>query len=169
MNDFSELESELRKLRPAPPSPEFFSRVGRALVDIAEKNKSADNVVRPDRFRVNWVSLGLGLAAAAVLLVVARIEINRPSKKIPAVASFTPVPRDKPGMMNDRLLPAGFTQVVYNMWDEGLHFADGLDQPMRRVRYQTHETLQWRNAATGASLRVSYPSEQVELIPVSGQ
>jgi hypothetical protein len=40
---------------------------------------------------------------------------------------------------------------------------------MRRVRYQTHETLQWRNAATGASLRVSYPSEQVELIPVPGQ
>jgi hypothetical protein len=169
MNDFSELESELRKLRPAPPSPELFSRVERALVDVAEKNKSADNVVHPDRFRVNWVSLGLGLAAAAVLLVVARIEINRPSKKIPAVASLTPVPRAKPGAIKNRLLPAGFTQVVYNTRDEGLHFADGSDQPMRRLRYQTHETLQWRNAATGASLRVSYPSEQVELIPVSGQ
>jgi hypothetical protein len=76
MNDFSELESELRKLRPAPPSPELFSRVERALVDVAEKNKSADNVVRPDRFRVNWVSLGLGLAAAAVLLIVARLSFG---------------------------------------------------------------------------------------------
>ena len=169
MNDFSELESELRKLRPAPPSPELFSRVERALGDVAEGNQSADNVVRPDRFRVNWVSLGLGLAAAAVLLIVARVEINPPAKKIPAVASLTPVRRDKPGAINDRLVPAGFTQVVYNTRDEGLHFADGSDQPMRRVRYQTHETLQWRNAATGASLRVSYPSEQVELIPVSGQ
>ena len=169
MNDFPELESELRKLRPAPPSPELFSRVERALGDVAEESKSADNVVRPDRFRVNWVSLGLGLAAAAVLLVVARIEINRPAKKIPVVASLTPVPRDKPGVMNDRLRPAGFTQVVYNTRDEGLHFADGSDQPMRRVRYRTHETLQWRNLATGASLLVSYPSEQVELIPVSGQ
>jgi hypothetical protein len=169
MNDFSELESELRKLRPAPPSAELSSRVERALVDVAEKNKLADNVVRPDRFRVNWVSLGLGLAAAAVLLIVARVEINRPAKKIPAVASLTPAPRDKSGAINDRLMPAGFTQVVYNTRDEGLHFADGSDQPMRRVRYQTHETLQWRNAATGASLRVSYPSEQVELIPVSGQ
>jgi hypothetical protein len=169
MNDFSELESELRKLRPAPPSAELFSRVERALVDVAEENKLTDNVVRPDRFRVNWVSLGLGLAAAAVLLIVARVEINRPAKKIPAVTSLTPVPRDKPGAINDRLVPAGFTQVVYNTRDEGLHFADGSDQPMRRVRYQTHETLQWRNAATGASLRVSYPSEQVELIPVSGQ
>ena len=168
MNDFSELESELRKLRPVPPSPELFSRVEGAL-DVAEKNKSADNVVRPARFRVNWVSLGLGLAAAAVLLIVARVEINRPSKKIPAVASLTPAPRAKPGAINNQLVPAGFTQVVYNTRDEGLHFADGSDQPMRRVRYQTHETLQWRNPATGASLRVSYPSEQVELIPVSGQ
>jgi hypothetical protein len=168
MNDFSELEGELRKLRPAPPSPELFSRVERAL-DVAEENKLADNVVRPDRFRVNWVSLGLGLAAAAVLLIVARLEINRPAKKIPAVISLAPVPRDKPDANNDRLVPAGLTQVVYNTRDEGLHFADGSEQPMRRVRYQTHETLQWRNAATGASLRVSYPSEQVELIPVSGQ
>ncbi|HWX16479.1 MAG TPA: hypothetical protein VNY07_07825 [Chthoniobacterales bacterium] len=169
MNDFSELENELKKLRPAPPSPELFLRVERALADVTKENESADNVVRPERFRVNWVSLGLGLAAAAVLLIVARIEINRPAKQVPPVASLTPVPRAKPGAINNQLVPAGFTQVVYNMRDEGLHFADGLDQPMRRVRYQTHETLQWRNAATGASLRVSYPSEQVELIPVSGQ
>jgi hypothetical protein len=169
MNDFSELENELKKLRPASPSPELFSRVERALGDVTEGDKSADNVVRPDRFRVNWVSLGLGLAAAAVLLIVARIEINRPAKQIPAVTSLTRAPGDKPGAINNQLVPAGFTQVVYNTRDEGLHFSDGSDQPMRRVRYQTHETLQWRNAATGASLRVSYPSEQVELIPVSGQ
>ena len=171
MNDFSELEDQLRKLRPAPPSPELFSRVERALVDVADENKSTDNIVRPDRFRINWVSLGLGLAAAAVLLIVARIEINRQAKQIPAVASLTPASRDKAGAgaVNDRLVPAGFTQVVYNTRDEGLHFAGGSVQPMRRVRYQTHETLQWRNAATGASLRVSYPSEQVELIPVPGQ
>jgi len=169
MNDFSELENELKKLRPLPPSPELLLRVERALGDVAEENKSADNVVRPDRFRINWVSLGLGLAAAAVLLIVARIEINRPAKKIPTVASLAPASRDKAGAIDDQLLPAGFTQVVYNTRDEGLQFADGSDQPMRRVRYQTHETLQWRNAATGASLRVSYPSEQVELIPVSGQ
>jgi hypothetical protein len=168
MNDFSELENELKKLRPAPPSPDLFSRVERAL-DVTKESKSADNVVRPERFRVNWVSLGLGLAAAAVLLIVARIEINRPAKQIPAVTAVSPVPHDKPGAINNQLVPAGFTQVVYNTRDEGLHFADGSDQPMRRVRYQTHETLQWRNAATGASLRVSYPSEQVELIPVSGQ
>jgi len=112
MNDFSELENQLRKLRPAPPSPELFSRVERALVDVADENKSADNVVRPDRFRVNWVSLGLGLAAAAVLLIVAHIESNRPAKKIPTVASLTPAPRDKASAINDQLVPAGFTSCL---------------------------------------------------------
>ena len=31
MNDFSDLEKELRKLRPAQPSPVLFDRVGEAL------------------------------------------------------------------------------------------------------------------------------------------
>ena len=33
MNDFSELEKELRKLRPTQPSPVLFERVGEALKD----------------------------------------------------------------------------------------------------------------------------------------
>ena len=33
MNDFSELEKELKKLRPAQPSPVLFERVGEALKD----------------------------------------------------------------------------------------------------------------------------------------
>ena len=44
-----------------------------------------------------------------------------------------------------------------------------VDKPLCRLRYQTHQTWQWRNPTTGASLRVSYPSEQVVLIPVTGQ
>jgi hypothetical protein len=59
--------------------------------------------------------------------------------------------------------------VVYNARDEGLHFADGSERPVRRVRYRTQQTWRWRNPETGASLRVSYPSEEVVLIPVSGQ
>jgi len=43
------------------------------------------------------------------------------------------------------------------------------ERPLRRVRYETRETMQWRNPRTGASLRVSYPAEQVVLTPVSFQ
>jgi hypothetical protein len=59
--------------------------------------------------------------------------------------------------------------VVYHKRDEGLLFASNNEQPVRRLRSMTRETLEWTNPATGASLKVSYPSEQVELIPVSGQ
>ena len=75
----------------------------------------------------------------------------------------------KAAAFSDRFIPSRATQVVYNTRDEGLHFAEGSPQPVRRLRYQTQETCQWRNPSTGASLRVSYPSEEVVLIPVSGQ
>jgi hypothetical protein len=66
-------------------------------------------------------------------------------------------------------MPAGLTQVVYRTHDEGLRFPSGSTQPMRRVRSHSRETLQWRNPKTGATLRISYPTEQVSLSPVSGQ
>src|SRR6266542_2158905 len=68
-----------------------------------------------------------------------------------------------------QFISAGAAPVVYNSRDEGLQFADSSRQPLRRLRYQTQQTWQWRNPSTGASLRVSYPSEEVVLIPVSGQ
>jgi hypothetical protein len=61
------------------------------------------------------------------------------------------------------------TQVVYHARDEGLVFARGSENPVRRLRYQKRETLQWRQPATGASLRVSYPSEEIVLMPAPGQ
>jgi hypothetical protein len=70
---------------------------------------------------------------------------------------------------SDKFVPAGAMRLVYNTRDEGLQFGRSSGQPLRRMRYQTHETWQWRNPTTGASLRVSYPSEEVVLIPVSGE
>jgi hypothetical protein len=68
-----------------------------------------------------------------------------------------------------KFVSAGGAHVVYNARDEGLQFAHGSERPLRRVRYQTQQTWRWRNPETGASLRVSYPSEEIMLIPVSGQ
>src|SRR5207253_10781545 len=98
MNDFSELEGELKKLRPAPASAELISRLERALADAAA---NADNIIRPQTrssgsdFRVNWLGLGLGLAAAATFLILARVDF-RPGDKTKAgpaggnLASATP-------------------------------------------------------------------------------
>jgi hypothetical protein len=163
MNDFSELEDKLKALRPTGASPELFARVENAMAD--SEKFTPDNIVRPARFRVRWIAVGAGLAAAAVVLIFSRLSfqpIARPQNPIAAV-SPTPAPA------TSGFIPAGATQVVYHTRDEGLHFSGNSEEPLRRRRSITQETLRWQNPTTGASLRVSYPSEQVELIPVSYQ
>ncbi len=118
---------------------------------------------------MNWLGLGLGLAAAAALLLLARVNVDQAPGKRQTVVAMTPVPFAQPVPVNDVFVPAGLTQVVYDTRDEGLHFPESGDQPVRRVRSRKRETLKWNNPQTGTSLRVSYPSEEVTLIPVDGQ
>ena len=179
MNDFSELENELRKLRPAQPSPMLFERVGEALKDsragIKERGSLAGRWGGLEASHP-WWSLGFGLAAAAVLILFAAVTMERRHEHQQTVAQSSPAPETRPvplgtkrSISPSRFVPAGGTNLVYNTRDEGLQFADGSERPVRRVRYRTQQTWRWRNPETGASLRVSYPSEEIVLIPVSGQ
>jgi hypothetical protein len=177
MNDFSELENQLRKLRPAQPSADLMSRIERELAEgsthlrseTARLESTAGVLPRERRFHFNWLSLGLGLAATAALVLFMRIQLERPVIKTPSLASITPVPTFSSTNSTPQFVPAGLTQVVYHTRDEGLHFPNNSQQPMRRVRSNSRETLRWRNPTTGASLRISYPSEEVSLVPVTGQ
>ena len=166
MNDFSEIENELKRLRPSRPSEDLAARIECALAEADRSTPTAAIVTKSRRFHFNLLSLGLGLAAAAAFLVVARINMDRTPAQTNRVAQNTPVPQTNVGAY---FIPTGATQVVYQSRDEGLHFTAGSEEPMRRMRYQTRDTLQWRNPNTGASLQVSYPSEEVVLTPVSGQ
>ena len=74
MNDFSELENELKKLRPAQPSPILFERVEEALSIC---RAGAPPAPQPKRLPYNWLSLGFGLAVAAVLVLLAAISLER--------------------------------------------------------------------------------------------
>jgi len=163
MNDFAEIENELKKLRPVEPSPAIFARVEADLREPVGRGK----IVRP-RFQINWVTVGATLAAAAVLLLFALFRFNQ-STPAPLRAAASPAPMTRSTIPPSALLPAGTTQVVYRTEDEGLLFPSGSEQPMRRWRARTRETLRWQNPATGASLRVSYPAEEVTLVPVYGQ
>ena len=201
MSDFSELEKELRKLRPAQPSPVFFDRVGEALKDgrlsVSDAKRKrwrftewsrrgasdidgqlvrARKRERTSQTTYNWWSLGFGLAAAAVLILFAAVTMERGHEHQETMAQSSAAPETRPVPLGtersipaSRFIPAGGTNLVYNTRDEGLHFANGSERPVRRVRYNTQQTWRWRNPKTGASLRVSYPSEEVVLIPVSGQ
>jgi hypothetical protein len=189
MNDFSELEGEIKKLRPARVSADLISRIERAL---ANAGKSADNIIRPQSrpsgpvaaapqtppaassdFRISWLGLGLGLAAAATFLILARVDL-RPGDKTKAesagntLASAAPTLEQRAAALPN-YQPTGLTQVVYGRHDEGLVFTRGATQPARRVWTTKRETLRWRDRETGAQLSVSYPAEEVTLIPVSGQ
>lgn len=170
MNDFSELEAELKKLRPRSVSPDLNARIEVSLAEEAMGRGTATAGVLPkqSRFRLNWFALGLGLAAAATFLILARVNVDRPSKST-GLAMLTPAPITPAAKAVDSFVPSAMTQVLYDTKDEGLHFTDGKDEPMRRLRSRKRETVQWKNPQTGASLRVSYPTEEVTLVPISGQ
>jgi hypothetical protein len=160
-----ELESELKKLRPVQPSPVLVSRIERALAD---GGTSGSKVIRPERFRVNWLGLGLGLAAAATFLILARLDFRPTEKTKQTNVTATPSLQQKAAALPN-YQATGLTQVVYSKRDEGLVFPPGAQGPSRRVRTAKRETLQWRDRQSGAQLAVSYPTEEVTLIPVSGQ
>ncbi len=176
MNDLSQIENELRKLRPARPSPILFERVEEAMAQDCRASVSDATWGLWRRFTETPYSLGFGLAAAAVLVLFAAVKMERQQESGKEIAQTSREPEAAPllnraqkSASTDKFVPAGATRLVYNTRDEGLQFAGNSGQPLRRMRYQTQETWQWRNPTTGASLRVSYPSEEVVLIPVSGQ
>jgi hypothetical protein len=187
MNDFSELENDLRALRPARPSPVLFERIEEAMAENRKASVAADAGPMASwlrRFTETPYRFGIGLAAAAAagLLLLARVNTDQTRNEDKEIAQVSPATETKPvlpafsgrsgvdgSMSSNKFIPSGATRVVYNSRDEGLQFADSSRQPLRRLRYQTQQTWQWRNPSTGASLRVSYPSEEVVLIPVSGQ
>lgn len=163
MNDFSELEAELKKLGPAPASAELVRRIECAL-EAPEEVPTAGILPRPRERSTGWWSLGLGLTGLAALLVIGLTFFDQPPPS-QGVASIPQKPATAAGFQ-----PAGLSQVVYSGRDEGLVFPPNDTGTLRRrLRYETRETMRWRNAQTGASVRVSYPVEQVVLTPVSFQ
>jgi hypothetical protein len=168
MDDFTELEIELKKLRPCPPTPGLARRIEGALVEAPVATPAAGVSPRPRRLQVNWFGFGLGLAAAVAFLVLARVNVDHGGSK-QSLAAISPIPSIARTPTTDSFVPVGLTQVVYDTRDEGLLFPAGANEPVRRLRSQKRETLRWRNPGTGTSVQVSYPSEEVTLIPVSGQ
>ena len=161
MNDFSELEADLKKLRPMLPSTGLLQRIEIALT-ASTPLPTAGLLSRPRERNMGWWSLGLGLTGIAALLVLGLTFFDQ-APQSPGVASSTP--KITPGFQL-----AGLSQVVYSGRDEGLVFPPNDSGPVRRrLRYETRETMRWRNAQTGASVRVTYPVEQVVLTPVSFQ
>lgn len=188
MNEFNDLEAELNRLRPRAPSPELASRIESTLAQEVTATPTAGVLPRRAKVRMNWFALGLGAAATAAVVMLALVSIDRPAQQrrpvIAAAEGLVAASRETSGSSSLRsgqaassavatpsssFVPDGLTRVVYHTRDEGLVYSSNTDSPARRRRSRARETLQWKERGTGASLRVSYPTEEVELIPVSGQ
>jgi hypothetical protein len=169
MSDFIEVEQELKKLRPLPPSAELLSRIEGGINAGTPAVASLEQKA-PTPVRLDWLWLGATLAAAAIVLLFVHFQVPS-AKHVENTVANSPAPATRPptAVTQVQFVPDSSTRVVYHAQDEGLLFADGSDQPVRRLRTFVRETQRWHNPATGASLRVSYPSEQIELIPVAGQ
>jgi hypothetical protein len=173
MDDFSELETELKKLRPAPFSEELRRQIESALLraepaPTAGVLRNVGGAFAPRSLRKVWWSLGLGLTTASALVLIWLAFFAESPRLQPVVAQTTTPPPAASAASG--LQPSALSRVVYRQRDEGLFFSPNQsERPLRRVRYDTRETMQWRNPQTGASLRVSYPAEQVVLTPVSFQ
>jgi hypothetical protein len=140
-NEFEELESELKQLRPRVPSRELSGRIEGALAPSAQSE-------RRRQLPVDW----LALAAAAVVMIAFAVVNRLPSDspETPPVASFKPVEAEN---------------VLLAAVDEGYTtLADGT--PARRLRQSYIDTITWKDARTNASLTWSVPREEVRVVPV---
>lgn len=158
-DDFSNLEAELKRLRPAAPPPALAARIDHDL--------SASAAPAPARTtRAWWLWAGALPAAAAMLAVMitlaARREVTRP--KIPTVAAETPAPVSEPEVFK----PVAAENVLYAVADEGVvTLADGTAARRERLNYV--DTITWKNPRTNASVRWTVPREEVRIVPVKFQ
>jgi hypothetical protein len=164
MND-SELEDQLRSLRPAAPSPELGQRIARELAAV-NGAPCAGVIVRPARdagHTWRWLrDLAWACAGAGVALVSA--TLLSPSEKAPQPLASAPVPVERA----DAFEPEGTTHELLAARDSDqlLDTADGL---VREVRYSFRERHAWTNPRTGARMEIEVPREDVHLLPVSLQ
>ena len=67
MNEFDDIEKELRSLRPVQPSQRLMDAIARDLENSPDTAPAEDKIVRPIWFRFGGFSLGAALAAAAAI------------------------------------------------------------------------------------------------------
>ena len=166
MNE-SQFESNLRRLRPAPPSAEMVERIAGQLAECPE-NGSLMGLPAAGRPGVGpargWLSLwrGLGWAAAgacAALAAMRGAEFFRREMPLSPVPARVAAAEFQPETSSRELLDAR---------DEGLRYDD--DQaPQRQLRLTFLERHTWTNPATGAVIHFEVPREDVVLTPVAMQ
>ncbi len=164
MDDFSDIEQELRKLNPAPPSAALQARLER---ELEPNSRQINGQKRLGALPLHWVA---PLAVAAVLTLAAYLNFSQsPPAAVPAPPTFA-LNNGKPtatAVVVDneasRFVPVTARQMLIGAQEEGIYF-DEEDMPTRRMRYQFVDSYLWENPADGSSLQVNMPREEVLLV-----
>lgn len=157
----SELEEELRALRPARPLARLEEAIARELAPSrAVVLRPASGVVKREGNRSRfqwWPSLSWAAVGAVAALAVTMLPLpwNQPADPLAQkeVALFEPV-ESVP-----EIISAEDGEVSY----------DGEDGPTQLVRYSSIQRQTWANPVTGAQIEIVTPREDIFLVPVSYQ
>jgi hypothetical protein len=173
MNE-SDLENELRALRPIAPSTSLEDRIA------ADLGESRMVVAAPRALRVpgagviprpaapglfaQWLrgfGWALAGATAAVALLLHFQKAEQPEK--PSTSVIAAVDDEA-----DSFLPAESEREFVDADDSGILYGEG-EEPLREIRYHSVERYAWINPETGARVEVEVPREDVVLMPVAMQ
>lgn len=158
MSDPDELlENELRSFRPAEPSRQLATAIGDALAPTS--SFAADvATARVNRLRASlWFSWSVTAVAACFAIAVLSRETTP--------ATSTPVENTQPAD-DQRVVPVSSSNTLLAARDEGIVYLDS-GQPARRYRLQYVDTFKLRAEGETASIDVSYPREEIRLVPVN--
>lgn len=145
-DELDALEAELRRLRPATPTPRLRRAVAASMAQT-----------RPQRGRaLGWLAFStLASAAAVALVLVAHQDSNTVDPQTAAGPAATAV----------SFKPVAAENLLLESRDEGLvDLGHGITA--RRVRESYLDTITWKNSRTNASLQWTVPREEVRVVPV---
>ncbi len=165
--DPTDLERELRRLQPMKPDQRLIDRIAEVL---DQPGAGAPRLAYAWWQRLGFnrpaAALGWGLLCPASAACVAILVAGHLRTEVPL-----PSPSTAPAVAHGGLPTTSGTQavnVLYQTLDEGVVSNDG-QEAVRRVRYRSADRVSWHNPQSGAQWEVSYPREDVLLIPVQAE
>jgi hypothetical protein len=170
-DDFSDLEAELKRMRPCAPSSELQSRLAATLDRPGAPTAQPVRIDRSVIFRRAWRWM-LWPAAIAAAVVLALVTTRQPNSVKPiadetahSVSGTATTPIAATTTDPDLYKPVSAENVLYDSRDEGLITLDD-GTAAHRVFQRYLDTYTWRNLRTNASLRWTVPRDEVRIVPV---
>ncbi len=163
--EFADLENELRAWTPLAPSRGLETRIAHALESAPAAARETGGWRARFGFSRPAVAFAWGLAAPSLaFLLLIMLRGGPGTDAVPAPAA----PLAQAAQAAQVFTPATASNELYATSDEGVVY-DANRQPVRRVRYVSRDTLDWRDARSGATYEVSYPREDVVMTPINLQ